>query len=173
MTPKPNNIWEPMANHNYPWERRKRLLVYLWQLVPGTTDAIQYPDRETKKAIYDRFIQACEAENLSIPHQFRPILRNHGYPFDSNSTLATENGKVWAKALALAAHQLRVGVKKPDKNKTAEAMGKEVKEKIREAVFDEWFPILDDIFKSALKLWEAEIKEDQKAREAGPQTLDE
>lgn len=172
MTPKPDDIWVAITQNLYPWDRKKRMLVYLWRLVPATTDSIHRPDYETMKHIYDYFIKDCQKDHPSIPAQFSSTQRVRGYPFDQNNTLATEDGRVWAKALALAAHQLKVGVKLPDKNKTEEQKGREVKEGIRETVYDEWCSTLDEIFNSALKLWEAEVKENEKAKEAGPQTLD-
>ncbi|KAH7355533.1 hypothetical protein BKA66DRAFT_575294 [Pyrenochaeta sp. MPI-SDFR-AT-0127] len=169
MPPQNESIWKQITEIPVPNVRKRSLLLYLWKLVPGTTDALHHPSYQTKRQLYEKFLEDCK--KTSIPAVFRPVFKCHGYPFDANNTLATESGQAWAKALAVAAIVTEVGVMDITR-KTQEEISREVAAKVACEVFDEWPPVMDSLFKEAYMLRKAELREEEEAKAKGPQRFD-
>lgn len=169
MPPQNENAWMKILDIPIPNVQKGRLLLYLWRLVPGTTDSLHYPRDEIKQGLYEMFLEVCE--DTVIPGLFRSLFKSHGYPFATNNTLATNGGQAWARCLSLSAITLHVAVKDA-KTKTKEQICVEVKQTIQKRVFDEWPPIMDTMFKQGCDLQEAVLKDEEGAKAKGPQRLD-
>jgi hypothetical protein len=149
MAPQPSNIWEKIVATKAQKPRRNLLLLYLWKLIPGTTDAIHAPDDSTKIMLYNHFISDCnDLQNTSVIASFNSAFKSHNYPWTSGNTLAASSGQVWATVFAQVTIKLGIQVRNA-RSKTPEEMSKEVASMVEQKVYAEWFPVLDRIFVDA------------------------
>lgn len=93
-------------------QRRQALLLYLWKLIPVTTDNIHYPDGDVRIDLYHRFLKECEEspKETDIIDAFRDTYRMHGYPWQEGNDLSNKSGWVWVTTFVRAAIKLRTGV---------------------------------------------------------------
>jgi hypothetical protein len=157
--PQRANFWETILATQAPKPRRNRLLIYLWKLIPATTDSMHFPATYIKNSLYNRFLADCRSlNNTDIVVSFEAACKKYNYPWSPGNTLAEASGCVWVKVFAQAA--IKVGLKvRNAKTKSLEEIGKEVAGVVEKKVYAEWCPVLDRIFEEAWKLEKAE-KED-------------
>ncbi|KAF2031350.1 hypothetical protein EK21DRAFT_88067 [Setomelanomma holmii] len=161
MPPQPDTTWQRIVANKAAKLRRNSLLLYLWKLMPATSDGIIPPDDNTKVYLYRKFIQSCEykqAAESSIKALFDRTYSERGYPWLPEHTLATESGKAWVTTFAQAAIKFRIG-NRDAKSKTVKQISQETIKLVEDKVYVDWFPILDEIFKKLLAEEEDELKD--------------
>lgn len=150
-------------------DRGKGLLVYLWLIVPNANGVPDQLDDPFRRQVYNQFLAICTDTN--IPAQFNSIRANHGWPWNPQSTLDTENGKAWAKAFAYAAITIGLGVNTNDAGDgvSEQEICEAVATQVRMNVYGVWPQLLDTILQDGLALRKAELSHAEAALKAGPQ----
>jgi hypothetical protein len=59
--------------------RKVAALKYLWQLMPGMNNQVAHPDDNTKRLLYDKFID--DAGGHRYPDHFTGYVKSYGYPW--------------------------------------------------------------------------------------------
>ncbi|KAF1915696.1 hypothetical protein BDU57DRAFT_530622 [Ampelomyces quisqualis] len=170
MAPQPGDIWETYMNlPKVP--RRNLLLLYIWKLIPATTDAIHSPDEGTKVWLYEFLIDECKSSKEAINTAlFESTYQRHGYPWAAGNTIDKDGGKDWVTILARTAIKLRMNVKNAE-NKSLGDIRKEVAKTVEKRVYQDWLPEYDRIFDLALRFVEAELNEEARAEANAPARL--